>query len=165
MTRAIARMQHWLAGHRGEDLADVTATFFPDVAPDLLASSLARYREAGIWSRSPEISPQGFARLADSLVSGGFISRPPVLSGLRRGEPVGLCRSFDTIARLRARPESERAGTCSRPGAQVPQLIAMAPLMFSTAASIRPRSWARSVPVLQRAVTSRAFTTSKKSRR
>ncbi len=78
MTRAIARMQHWLAGHRGEDLADVTATFFPDVAPDLLASSLARYREAGIWSRSPEISPQGFARLADSLVSGGFISRPPV---------------------------------------------------------------------------------------
>ena len=78
MTRAIARMQHWLAGHSGQELADVTATFFPDVAPDLLASSLARYREAGIWSRSPEISPQGFARLADSLVSGGFISRPPV---------------------------------------------------------------------------------------
>jgi NitT/TauT family transport system substrate-binding protein len=78
MTRAMARMQHWLAGHGGEELADVTATFFPDVASDLLASSLARYHADGIWSRSPEMSPQGFAQLADSLVSGGFISRPPV---------------------------------------------------------------------------------------
>ena len=34
-----------------------------------------RYRDAGLWARTPEVSRQGFARLADSLKSGGFISR------------------------------------------------------------------------------------------
>jgi NitT/TauT family transport system substrate-binding protein len=77
MTRGIRHMQDWLAGHSGEELADVTAPFYPDVPPGILASSLARYREAGIWARSPDVSRQGFARLAESLVSGGFISRMP----------------------------------------------------------------------------------------
>jgi len=47
----------------------------PHVGGELLASSLARYRDAGLWARTPEVSRQGFRRLADSLKSGGFISR------------------------------------------------------------------------------------------
>jgi NitT/TauT family transport system substrate-binding protein len=77
MVRAIARMQAWLAARDDDDLARLVTPFFPDVAPVLMASSLDRYREAGIWSQSPEISRQGFARLADSLRSGGFISQAP----------------------------------------------------------------------------------------
>ena len=46
----------------------------PDVPRDILASSLQRYRDAGLWARAPEVSRQGFARLAVSLKSGGFIS-------------------------------------------------------------------------------------------
>ena len=53
----------------------MVAQFYPDVARDILASSLRRYRDAGLWARNPEVSRQGFARLADSLQSGGFISR------------------------------------------------------------------------------------------
>ena len=77
MTRAVRRMQEWLADHDGAELADVTAPFYPHVPADMLASSLERYRDAGLWARSPAISRRGFARLAESLLSGGFIARMP----------------------------------------------------------------------------------------
>jgi NitT/TauT family transport system substrate-binding protein len=77
MVRAIRRMQDWLAAHTAEDLAEIVAPFFADVARAMLVSSIRRYREAGIWSQAPEISQQGFSRLAESLQSGGFISRVP----------------------------------------------------------------------------------------
>ena len=70
-------MQHWLGEHSAEELAQVSAEFYPQVAPDILASSLRRYRDAGLWSRTVEVSREGFARLAESLLSGGFISRMP----------------------------------------------------------------------------------------
>jgi NitT/TauT family transport system substrate-binding protein len=77
MTRAIRRMQKWLGENGAAELAQIIAGFYPNVAPDILASSLARYRDAGLWAQSPEVSRPGFARLAESLLSGGFISRPP----------------------------------------------------------------------------------------
>ena len=75
MVRAVRRMQSWLGEHGPEDLAVVVAPFYPDVASDVLQTSLRRYHEAGVWARSPEISREGFARLAASLFSGGFVSR------------------------------------------------------------------------------------------
>jgi len=75
--RAISRMQAWLAAHTADELAAIVAPFFPDVAPAVLAHSLRRYCEAGIWPEGSEISRQGFSRLADSLQSGGFISSTP----------------------------------------------------------------------------------------
>jgi NitT/TauT family transport system substrate-binding protein len=75
MVRAVRRMQSWLGDHGLEELAAVVAPFYPDVASDLLANSLRRYYEAGVWARSPEVSREGFARLAASLFSGGFTSR------------------------------------------------------------------------------------------
>jgi NitT/TauT family transport system substrate-binding protein len=77
MTRAIARMQEWLAQHSAHELAELSADYYPDVAADVLLSSLQRYRDAGLWSRTVEVSREGFSRLAESLLSGGFISRLP----------------------------------------------------------------------------------------
>jgi NitT/TauT family transport system substrate-binding protein len=77
MVRAVRRMQDWLCECSAEELASVTAEFFPDIARDILLSSLRRYRDAGLWARNPEVSRSGFARLATSLLSGGFISRMP----------------------------------------------------------------------------------------
>ena len=77
MVRATARMQAWLAQRGAHELAAVTAPFYPDVAPDILARSLRRYLDAGLWSTGTDVSPEGFARLADSLRSGGFISHQP----------------------------------------------------------------------------------------
>ena len=77
MVRAMRHMQAWLGEHDAEDLAAVTAPFFPQIARDVLARSLRRYGEAGLWARAPAVSRQGFARLAESLLSGGFISAMP----------------------------------------------------------------------------------------
>ena len=75
MVRAVRRTQCWIGERSAEELTGVVAGFFPDVMPDLLASSLIRYRNADLWARHPEVSREGFARLSESLLSGGFISR------------------------------------------------------------------------------------------
>ena len=77
MTRATARMLQWLYANPPEQLAAAVTSFFPDVPPDTLAGSLRRYRDAALWSRETAMMPQGFTRLAQSLHSGGFISRMP----------------------------------------------------------------------------------------
>jgi NitT/TauT family transport system substrate-binding protein len=77
MARALGATLRWIAEHGGDELAKVTAPFFPDVPHAVLASALARYRLSGIWSDGGKVSRQGFARLAESLLSGGFISRLP----------------------------------------------------------------------------------------
>jgi len=77
MTAATAQMLKWLYANPPEELAAAVTSFFPDVPPDVLASSLRRYRDAGLWAREPAMSRQGFVRLAQSLHSGGFISRMP----------------------------------------------------------------------------------------
>jgi NitT/TauT family transport system substrate-binding protein len=77
MVRAIAHMQAWIVAHGGEGLATVTAPFFADVAPDLLADALRRYGDNQVWAVAPDMSQAGFARLAESFVSGGALSRPP----------------------------------------------------------------------------------------
>ena len=78
MTRAIVHMQDWLGTHDAKDFAANVAPFYPDVERDILTSSLDRYLQAGLWSRSTAVSPQGFARLGESLLSGGYIARTPV---------------------------------------------------------------------------------------
>jgi NitT/TauT family transport system substrate-binding protein len=75
MVRATRRTLAWLAERGAEDLAEAVAPFYASVPRDILASSLRRYRDAGLWAHAPEVSRQGFARLADSLRSGGFIAR------------------------------------------------------------------------------------------
>jgi NitT/TauT family transport system substrate-binding protein len=75
MVRAVRRMQAWLQEHSVEELAATVEPFYPGLAGDLLASSLRRYHQAGLWAKRPEVSREGFARLAASLFSGGFVSR------------------------------------------------------------------------------------------
>jgi NitT/TauT family transport system substrate-binding protein len=70
-------MQDWLAEHGADELAQVVAPFYPDVAAAILTRSLQRYRDAGLWSRQTTVSREGFTRLADSLHSGRFISGTP----------------------------------------------------------------------------------------
>ncbi len=78
MMRAIGHMQGWLVRHGAEELAAAVAPFYPGIPGDVLVRSLGRYRDAGLWTRTPAVSHQGFARLADSLLSGGFIARMPI---------------------------------------------------------------------------------------
>jgi NitT/TauT family transport system substrate-binding protein len=75
MVRATRRTLTWVEEHSAYELADAVAPYYPHVVRELLANSLQRYKDAGLWARTPDVSRQGFARLADSLKSGGFVSR------------------------------------------------------------------------------------------
>jgi NitT/TauT family transport system substrate-binding protein len=75
MVRAVHRMEAWLQEHSADELADAIAPFYPSLAGEFLVSALRRYHQAGLWATRPEVSRQGFARLATSLLSGGFVSR------------------------------------------------------------------------------------------
>jgi len=75
MVRATRRTLAWLADHSADELTEAVASFYRDIPREVLASSLRRYRDAGLWARTPDVSRQGFGRLAESLKSGGFISR------------------------------------------------------------------------------------------
>jgi NitT/TauT family transport system substrate-binding protein len=78
ITHALAKMQHWLYAHSGKELAEAVASFFPNVPQELLARSLQRYLDAGLWARDPAMSRQGFERLGSSFLSGGSLKRAPV---------------------------------------------------------------------------------------
>jgi hypothetical protein len=39
-----------------------------------LAASIDRYRQAGIWGRTPRLAEEGYERLRAAIVSGGFAS-------------------------------------------------------------------------------------------
>ena len=78
VTQALAKMQQWLYTHSGKELADAVACFFPNVPQELLARSLQRYLDAGLWARDPAMSRQGFERLGASFLSGGSLKRAPV---------------------------------------------------------------------------------------
>jgi NitT/TauT family transport system substrate-binding protein len=77
MTRATAKLLAWVYANPADELATAVSHFFPDVPKDVLARSLNRYREAGLWSRETSMNQLGFMRLADSLHSGGFIAHLP----------------------------------------------------------------------------------------
>ncbi|MFV0297012.1 MAG: ABC transporter substrate-binding protein [Hyphomicrobiaceae bacterium] len=77
MTRAIARMQAWLGAHGADELARIVAAYYPDIAFADLAAAYRRYADAGLWSKTPEVSRAGLDRLARSLKSGGFITSIP----------------------------------------------------------------------------------------
>jgi NitT/TauT family transport system substrate-binding protein len=77
ITRATAKLLAWVYANPAEELATAVSHFFPDVPKDILARSLNRYREAGLWSRDTSMNQLGFTRLADSLHSGGFITHLP----------------------------------------------------------------------------------------
>jgi NitT/TauT family transport system substrate-binding protein len=78
VTRALAKMQRWLYAHSGKELAEVTASFFPEVPHELLVCSLQRYLDAGLWARDTAMSKQGFERLGLSFLSGGSLRHSPV---------------------------------------------------------------------------------------
>lgn len=77
MRRAAAHMLDWLAAHEVGELAAATASYYPDVARDVLAEALGRYRTAGIWAPTAAMSREGFVRLAESFMTGGSLSRMP----------------------------------------------------------------------------------------
>jgi len=72
LVRGLYRTQKWLHAQPVEALADVVQSYFPDLPRTRLIAALARYKALGIWGATPILPRDGYERLKDGLVSGGF---------------------------------------------------------------------------------------------
>jgi NitT/TauT family transport system substrate-binding protein len=72
LVRGLYRTQKWLHAQPIEALAEIVQNYFPATPQTRLAAALARYRTLGVWSRNPVLPHDGYERLKDGLVSGGF---------------------------------------------------------------------------------------------
>ncbi len=75
MVRAIYRTQKWFHATAGDRIAQVIAQFFPDQPKRHLAGAIGRYKQLGVWGKTPRLPRSGYDRLKAGLVSGGFVSR------------------------------------------------------------------------------------------
>ncbi len=75
LVRALYRTQKWLHANPPEALADAAHPYFPSVSPELMCTAVARYRALGIWGHNPILPREGYERLRQSLVSGGFVKQ------------------------------------------------------------------------------------------
>jgi NitT/TauT family transport system substrate-binding protein len=75
LVRAFHQAQRWIAAAAADDVARVVAPAFPDIEPPLLAGIIARYRAQGTWPDDPRLDRQGYERLQEILLAGGFIER------------------------------------------------------------------------------------------
>ena len=76
MVRAIYHTQQWLQSNPASAIAETIAGFFPELDRAVLARALERYQKQGVWGIDPVLPEDGFDRLCQSSVSGGFIRRP-----------------------------------------------------------------------------------------
>ncbi len=73
MVRALSRTLHWVHTADAAAIAEAEAPFFPTIPPARLTAICARYQALGIWGQTPVLPREGYQRLLDSMVSGGFV--------------------------------------------------------------------------------------------
>jgi NitT/TauT family transport system substrate-binding protein len=73
LVRGLYRTQKWLHAQPVDALAEIVRPYFPAAPRSRLTAALARYKSLGIWGRSPILPRDGYERLKDGLVSGGFV--------------------------------------------------------------------------------------------
>ena len=75
MGDAIESFMPWLESEGVSGLTRVVEPFYPALERSVIEQSLARYHSAGIWACRSRVSRLGFQRLAQSMLSGGYIQR------------------------------------------------------------------------------------------
>ncbi len=76
MTRAMTRTLRWIDATPGSDIARALGEFFPEVAQDIFAAAIDRYRALHLFATDPELQREGFDRLQGAMRSGGALNRP-----------------------------------------------------------------------------------------
>ena len=75
MVRGMARTLRWIADTQGVDVARAVRGHFPDVAEDLFAAAIDRYRALQLYATDPVLRQEGFDRLQAAMLSGGALPR------------------------------------------------------------------------------------------
>jgi NitT/TauT family transport system substrate-binding protein len=75
MVRAMHNAVRWIKATPGAEIQRVLADYFPGVRPEIYAGAIDRYRALDLYALDPVTRPEGFARLAASMRSGGVLHR------------------------------------------------------------------------------------------
>jgi NitT/TauT family transport system substrate-binding protein len=74
MVRAIDRTEKWVAQASPKQIAETITPYFEDLPPAILEAVCTRYKALGIWGKNPILPREGYDRLRNGLISGGFVS-------------------------------------------------------------------------------------------
>ncbi len=72
-TNAIAKAQQWVRTADPETVATVLAPYFPGVSEKVIAATVTRHRDAGIWKTSPLVTPEAIEALQELLIASGIL--------------------------------------------------------------------------------------------
>ncbi len=75
MTSALHRTLGWFAGAPALEVARTLHAYFADVAPELFAQCIERYRSHRLWASDPVIRREGYDRLHAAMRSAGVLTR------------------------------------------------------------------------------------------
>jgi NitT/TauT family transport system substrate-binding protein len=75
MTRAVHRTLGWFARTPATEIAGKLRDYFPDVAPEIFAGAIERYRGLSLWGRDPVIRREGYDRLHAAMRAAGALRR------------------------------------------------------------------------------------------
>lgn len=73
--RAYRKARAWLLETPAEEVAKAEASFFPDIDPSVLASTIAYYQTLGCWTPHVEITPDAYEVTVDVFSHAGLITR------------------------------------------------------------------------------------------
>jgi NitT/TauT family transport system substrate-binding protein len=75
MVRGMHKTLQWLHASSGTEVQKTLASYFPDVPAAIYAGAIDRYKALGLYGTDPITKPEGVARLAAAMRSGGALSR------------------------------------------------------------------------------------------
>ena len=82
--RGYARALQWLSSNQAAAVGRAIQEFFPDVDPELIVRSVARYQDQETWPTEPSLNEPEYQGLQDILVAAGMVKeRQPYLKVVR----------------------------------------------------------------------------------
>jgi NitT/TauT family transport system substrate-binding protein len=73
MCRAMYRTLEWIGTHDGRELAELLASWLPDVPAPILTACFRNYKSLGLWNRTPILQREGFEWLRDAALAAGLL--------------------------------------------------------------------------------------------
>ncbi len=71
-TVGFARALHWLSSAEPEEVSEAVSEFFPGASPEVLAASIARYKDQEQWPVNPVLGKPEYDNLHDILLVAGM---------------------------------------------------------------------------------------------
>jgi NitT/TauT family transport system substrate-binding protein len=70
---AVSKGTKWLSSASNDEIADALASFFDGTPKDVIISSIERYKKQDTWPAAPELTPESFEILQNTLIANGVL--------------------------------------------------------------------------------------------